>query len=155
AQAWPLLTQALLLEARFAEAVEAADRGIALSPDDASLRSQRGLGRLNLPEPDPAGALEDFDAARSLGTQLDPSLIRLRAMCLQSLGRYAEAGAEFTRVLAAEPEDASSYVRRGTCRLAQGDREGARDDARSARRLGLPPNSDPRLRAALERLPQE
>ena len=104
---------------------EALTEAIALRPADADLLVARAYARAGAD--DDAGALADLDRAAALAPG-SAQIGLLRGAALRRLGRYAEAEAVLTAVLADGPEDPAVLLERGNARRLAGDRDGARAD---------------------------
>lgn len=77
---------------------------------------------------DPEGALADLDRALALGD--DPAMRFNRAMVLADLHRWADAAAEFDRVIELTPDDADAWLHRAACHRHIGATDRADADLR-------------------------
>jgi len=87
---------------------------------DAALQADPGLAQawalrasVAVESGDPDGALADLDRALAIGE--DPAMRFNRGTVLECLGRWADAAADFDRVLALVPDDADSLAHRASC----------------------------------------
>lgn len=120
-----------------AEDKEASRKAVQLANDAAALRKKGDL----------PGALNKIDEAVRLAPTMDGAHV-VRGAILQDLTRYPEAIAEWTlleKMWGPNHKDAYFlHQRRGQCRLASGDRAGARADLLEAQRLVPATDSDAR-----------
>jgi tetratricopeptide (TPR) repeat protein len=94
---------------RFADAVAASDRAIALNPGLFQAHLHRGTALKELQRPEEA--LESF--ARAAGLRDDAATHNLRALMLDELGRYQEALDSFTRALALDGDNPLAHSNHG------------------------------------------
>ncbi|KNE64691.1 hypothetical protein AMAG_10044 [Allomyces macrogynus ATCC 38327] len=78
---------------------------------------------------DPEGALTVLSEP---GLAAEPQIHLHKGLCYQTLHRYADAGAEFTKCLDLAPKFAKAYYHRGLCRLAANDAPGGLEDINEA-----------------------
>jgi serine/threonine protein kinase/Tfp pilus assembly protein PilF len=130
----------------FKRAEAAADKAIALAPDEADGYSARGSQRIYHGW-DWAGAQADFARALTLNPA-DSGVLRAYGIMLACLGRFPEAMTEIRKAIAIDPLSSKGWEALGTFLLAQKDfpatHEALRraleiepDDALSLNRLGV------------------
>jgi serine/threonine protein kinase/Tfp pilus assembly protein PilF len=130
----------------FKRAEAAADKAIALAPDEADGYSARGSQRIYHGW-DWAGAQADFARALTLNP-VDSGVLRAYGIMLACLGRFPEAMTEIRKAIAIDPLSSKGWEALGTFLLAQKDfpatHEALRraleiqpDDALSLNRLGV------------------
>ncbi|KAJ3373563.1 cytochrome c oxidase subunit 1 [Allomyces arbusculus] len=78
---------------------------------------------------DPEGALAVLSEP---GLAAEPQIHLHKGLCYQTLHRYANAGAEFTKCVDLAPKFAKAYYHRGLCRLAANDAAGGLEDINEA-----------------------
>ena len=104
----------------------ALDRAIENDPELAAAWATRG--ELAFANDDPAGALADLSRAWELSR--DEAVLFNRAIVHQELGNWAEAVADFGRLLELGFEEEETLLHRATCRAHSGDLAGSAADAR-------------------------
>jgi len=105
--------------------------GLRRTPADAESWVARGLARLPA---DPAGALDDFEAALALDPRCRPALQNKAAVLSERLGRTGEAVAVLDRAVSLYPDYVPSRVGRGVLLARLGRRAAAHRDAEESRR---------------------
>ncbi|MFO0829615.1 MAG: tetratricopeptide repeat protein [Phycisphaerales bacterium] len=139
ATAWTNLSEALRLQSRFADALAAADKALALAPNQPDAHWRRG--RLLELSGDLSGAIDAYRAAlehpdRSrapAGSGFDARATRLDLVrVLIRTERIAEAIAVLETVVAEHPDDAAAAATLARCRVKTGDLPGARSAYRAA-----------------------
>jgi regulator of sirC expression with transglutaminase-like and TPR domain len=118
-------TQAWLMAAQPARALESAAQAMALVPDDAALLIAHATAAIMLDRH--AEAADDFTRALRLDPRRPDALVR-RAAALRHLDRIAAALADAESALALDPANPEALLERGILRQRSGDDEGARAD---------------------------
>jgi Tfp pilus assembly protein PilF len=125
---------ALMMQARFRDAMPYLDKAVALSPESGSFRNNRGVARMELGQFREAS--EDFNAAdRSQNPDDRLSAAINRGRLDQRQGDFAAAEQEFTNALARNPKSFAATLGRGVARESKGDLEGAAEDYLACVRL--------------------
>ncbi|MDE2487896.1 MAG: DUF3857 domain-containing protein [Alphaproteobacteria bacterium] len=130
------LSRAAFLDSRhhdYDAAIGRLDAALALAPGQPMLLNERCWTRA-LADKDLPAAAKDCDAAIALRKDYAEAMDS-RAFVSFREGRYADAVARYTRVLALKPDLAPSLFARGLARLRSGDIAGGRADLAAATKL--------------------
>jgi Tfp pilus assembly protein PilF len=138
---------AMVMLARYKEALTPLDKAVSLAPENGSYRNNRGVARMELGQY--VGAQEDFTAAAASQNPDDRisaniNLGRLR----QREGNFSAAEQEFTVALARDPKSYAAYIGRAVARESAGNEEGAAEDYLAAVKLD-PQNAEANLRLGM------
>ena len=133
-------TAMLFAHGTHGQLMEAVNRKLESSPDNANLWYQRGF--LNLEHEDPAQALADLEKAENLAPGKLPTFW-LKGQALELSGRHPEARSAFDAHIQRFPDDGRGYVSRARILLKLGAPENALTDFRKS--LEKSPDAEPDL----------
>lgn len=119
---------------RYAEALAAYTRAIALVPRDARAYKYRGLAHAKLGHR--SQAYQDLSTALALDPQ-DAIVHNQRGMVAFAIGKSQEALQDFTRAIELQPQLAEAYNNRGIVQRQLGDYRQAHKDLERAAQLGM------------------
>jgi len=117
-----------LFEEKFDQAIAELDKAIAANPNEAVAYVGRGFIFTREKKKDPARAIEDFSRAIALGGPWTAMAHMNRGSVLLDTKKYAEAAADFSRVIELTPRNAKAYLGRGVCQAFQGQYGKALED---------------------------
>ena len=106
--------------------LEACNKAIELTPDDAISYTKRGMVRTLFH--DHQGALDDYDKAIALAPDLADAYVGRGVINAAFLENYEEALLDLNKAIELDPEHQRAYFNRGLIRLKQYDIEGACED---------------------------
>jgi Tfp pilus assembly protein PilF len=138
---------AMVMQARYRDALVPLDKAVSLAPENGSYRNNRGVALMELGQF--KAAQEDFGVAAASQNSDD----RLSAMInlgrlFQRQGDYAAAESQFSAALAHEPKSYAALVGRAVARESAGNLEGSAEDLLGAVKLD-PTSADANLRLGM------
>lgn len=116
---YELLGRIAMIEGEFAEAGEAFTKASALLPDDMNL--QQSLASAQFQAEDYTKCLKTIAALQRRSPEFDADLVRMRARCMDRLGRLEEARNLYADLTSRDPADVQSWIELASIAHTLGD----------------------------------
>jgi len=138
---------AMLMQARYKDALVPFDKAVAISPENGAFRNNRGVALMEIGQF--KAAQDDFGIAAASQNSDDrlSATINLGRL-YQREGDYAEAESQFSAAIARDPKNYAAFTGRAVARESAGNLEGAAEDFLEGVKLD-PANADANLRLGM------